>query len=411
MKSQISKINLLVVLVCSIQILSAQTRNLYIEGTGDQLGVIHTTSTGSSISGIELLRGNAFNSTDWRIINSAGNLSFWDATNNFGSAGTENIRINSSGTMTLLQGSDAVLGNATGVLVLGDPSGVNLALDDNGIIARNGTLADQLLLQTGPGMGDTYLNNLSGNVGIGTIAPGGKTEIYYNSLSSDPHLLINEDTNNGFGRIHFKSRSSQDFWELAGATGSTDEIKMRFNDGSIGIDYFELTPARTTMHTDVTINDVGVSSLDFEVSGNSSARIFAFGDGSLVQNANNSIQLRTNNQNSHQLLLDDQGDVYLGQDPDLGDARLSAKMEIYHDSGNGDPHIELDEADVNGLARIKFRSNSSSDYWHVAAATGSTDDFRVYYNDGGSGTNLMTIHAANNRRTTFATDVYPTMIV
>ena len=162
---------------------TGQTRNLYVEGSGDQLGVVHTTSQGSSIAGIELLRGSEFNSTDWRIINRGGTLRIFDGIDNFATDGDENVSISNAGAMTILNGSEASVGTNSGILILGTPSGANLALDDNEILARNGNVPADLFLQPGADVGNTYLNIADGNVGIGTsavplgfrLAVGGKT--------------------------------------------------------------------------------------------------------------------------------------------------------------------------------------------------------------------------------------------
>lgn len=177
-------ISVFVIMVfAQISDLQGQTRNLHIEGSGDQYGVIQSSSTGSSKSGIELLRGNAFNSTDWRIQNDGGQLRFEDGIDNFNTNGTLNMSISSNGVVNLYNGSDAVVGNnESGTLIIGIPGSDHLALDNNSIIARNNNISSSLLLQTGVGQGDTYLNNLSGDVGIGTLAPETKLGIEDNGF-------------------------------------------------------------------------------------------------------------------------------------------------------------------------------------------------------------------------------------
>lgn len=173
----------LIFFLINVSALSGQTRNLHIEGSGDQYGVIQTTSTGNSKSGIEFLRGNAFNSTDWRIQNSGGQLNFEDGINNFGTLPDLNMSISTNGTINIFQGTDAEADdNSTGTLILGDPSSFHLALDDNGIIARNNQSGSRLLIQTGLDKGDTYLNNISGDVGIGTLVPDSKLGIEDNGF-------------------------------------------------------------------------------------------------------------------------------------------------------------------------------------------------------------------------------------
>ena len=188
----------------------AQTRNLQVEGTGDQLAVIGTASQGASISGIELTRGSAFNSADWRIINNGGVFQIADGADNFETPGIANFEIGSAGTVRILNGSDADVGsNSSGSLLIGQPVSYHLAIDNNGIIARNNTGEADLLLQTGLDKGNTYLNNLSGDVGIGTIAPEAKLNVQDDGFQV---RLSNKDqlTNKWF------IGASHDTWSVGG---------------------------------------------------------------------------------------------------------------------------------------------------------------------------------------------------
>jgi len=158
--------------------ITAQTRNLHVEGTGDQYGVIQTTDLGTSKAGVELLRGSEFNGSDWRIINDGGTLMIENGSNNFMTDGNPQFSVGFNGVVNIFNGSDAVVDqNNSGTLILGDPNSFHLAVDNNGIIARNDEIGSQLLLQTGVDKGDTYLNNESGQVGIGTTTPQAKLGI------------------------------------------------------------------------------------------------------------------------------------------------------------------------------------------------------------------------------------------
>ncbi len=161
------KIILIIGLFASWQInlLNSQIRNFYVEGNGNQFGVIH--STNNNDSGLELIRGSQFSGTDWRLVNDGGVFKIFDALDNFNTNGDENLRIGNSGTLSLLEGTEASLGNGSGVLVLGNSSGANLALDKNEILARNGANAAPLFIQPGANAGSTYLNITDGNVGVG----------------------------------------------------------------------------------------------------------------------------------------------------------------------------------------------------------------------------------------------------
>lgn len=75
----------------------APDRLLELEGFGDRYLRIHTTSIGSSIAGLELIRGGEFSATDWQIINDGGDLQFLDGTNNFVTPGQLNLTITPGG--------------------------------------------------------------------------------------------------------------------------------------------------------------------------------------------------------------------------------------------------------------------------------------------------------------------------
>ena len=144
----------------------SQDRNIYVEGNSTQLGVFHSFS-GSS--GIDLLKGNEKTGVDWRILNKLGQLRIFDTKDNFQTPGDENLSIKPNGTVLIKEGTEATLGDDSGVLILGDPSGQNLALDQNEILARYGSRSSNLYIQAGLGAGHTFLNLTEGNVGIGKI--------------------------------------------------------------------------------------------------------------------------------------------------------------------------------------------------------------------------------------------------
>ena len=158
----------LMIAMTSLGIISvnAQTRNVHIDGTGEQYQLISTTGEADSKAGIEFVRGSEFSSTDWRIQNNGGNLEMQRAVNNFATPGDTYMRLTRDGVLNLFEGSNAVPNdNESGILILGDPTSNHIALDNNGITARTNETGSSLLLQTG-------LNQ--GQVGIGTSAPKAK---------------------------------------------------------------------------------------------------------------------------------------------------------------------------------------------------------------------------------------------
>lgn len=167
-----NRITSLIIVVFICQLVNGQTRNLHIEGSGDQYGVIQTLSEGNSKSGIELLRGGAFGGTDWRVVNDGGTLKLVDATDNFQKGGDVNVSFTSSGALHIHNDAESSIGDYSGMLIIGDQGMPNLSLDANEILARDGTAAADLYLQAGPSAKNSYLNIASGNVGIGAnIAP------------------------------------------------------------------------------------------------------------------------------------------------------------------------------------------------------------------------------------------------
>lgn len=86
----------------------------------------------------------------------------------------------------------------------------------------------------------------------------------------------------------------------------------------------------------------------------------------------------------------------------LGTTAPSAKMEIAHNSGLNDPHLELYE-NAPDYARLKFRSNpagtaNDSKYWDVAGLSGpfGSNFFNLWFWNGSSGNNFFSIDPDNN---------------
>ncbi len=153
-----SKAVLLVIFQCFwIADMIGQLGKFVIEGTSDVSAVIHSVSGSSHSTALDLLNDNAFSGTDWRIINDGGIFRLLSATNNFTTPGNENFRLFNSGTMLLPRGSEASVGNLSGVLVVGNENGLNLALDGNEILARNNNTDGDLYIQSGT-TGNTFMN-------------------------------------------------------------------------------------------------------------------------------------------------------------------------------------------------------------------------------------------------------------
>lgn len=159
-------------------------RTLHLTGTGGQYGRIHSTTGFNGLTGIEFVRGyNGFTDTDWRIENINGIFSIQRSSDNFQTPGVEGIRILPSGNMGIgtfspltvlhVDGGTQVHNN-DGYVLLGDPDDLNLAFDNNSILARNDGGAAPLHFQAngsatyiGDSGGNTYLTQGSGRVGVG----------------------------------------------------------------------------------------------------------------------------------------------------------------------------------------------------------------------------------------------------
>lgn len=88
-----------------------------------------------------------------------------------------------------------------------------------------------------------------GNVGIGTPTPSAKLEIRHNSNQSDPHIVLTETEDDDFARIKFFN-SGSDYWNIAGATGTTDRFNLFFYDGSNGNNFFSIDPVNDNIVID-----------------------------------------------------------------------------------------------------------------------------------------------------------------
>lgn len=163
-------------------------QKLEIEGSTDQYVRIHTTSVGSSRSGIELLRSTEFSATDWRIINDGGALKFFDGVDNFMTDGDLNMLMTTSGNLGI--GTDApasklhIAGSTDQFLKIhrttagSGLAGIDLLRDtefsatDWRIVNDGGTLKILDAINNFTGAADLDMTvTASGNVGIGIDAP------------------------------------------------------------------------------------------------------------------------------------------------------------------------------------------------------------------------------------------------
>ena len=200
-------------------------QKLELEGSADQYLRVHTTSAGSSRSGVELLRSSEFSATDWRLINDGGTLKFFDGTDNFMTDGDLNMMITSSGNVGIgidppasrlhLAGSTDQFIKVHRTTSGAGMAGIDLLRDtefsatDWRIVNDGGTLKflDAINNFTGAADVDMILSQ-NGLLGIGTEAPQAPLHI----IGSDP---ISE-TGNGYFQL-----------------GDPNSIHLRFDNNEI----------------------------------------------------------------------------------------------------------------------------------------------------------------------------------
>ena len=143
-----------------------------LDNDGD--GIIDSGDKGWHITG----RGDNYGIPDQR-----NDLIFWHYGNGWSSSlltidgVTGNIGIGTTtpdNKINVVGGTD-VTPSGGGYLTLGAESGVNLSVDNNEIMARNNGATSVLYIQREGG--NTLLNQLGGNVGIGTLTPDAKLEV------------------------------------------------------------------------------------------------------------------------------------------------------------------------------------------------------------------------------------------
>ncbi len=230
---------------------SMPSRKLHVGGTGNQFLAIHTSSSGTSQSGIDLLRSNEFSSTDWRIINDGGTLKFMDEINNFTTSGQENMRIENSGNVGIGEinpqaklhlASDGFLSGTSGgnFLKIGSNSGTYLAFDNNEIGARTSTNLPSTLFMQYWGGNLSLCNETTGRVGVGTTTPDAKLHVTDGqdiTLASGGELVLgNVNTSNiGMDGNEIQARNNGVASALFLQNSGGDVLMVPNANGQVGI--------------------------------------------------------------------------------------------------------------------------------------------------------------------------------
>lgn len=174
------------------------------------------------------------------ISSTGGSGSLWstNGTNAFYNAGNVGIGLNTPQNLLHLHRTDPFFGSPSVLRLTNITSGA--AATDGLILSLNNTVADYgligvLMMQEngslGFGTNNTYQMFLkeTGSLGLGTFNPQGKIDIFHNSASTNPQLMISENENGGFGRINFRSFGVDNkYWTLAARTQATD-ASSQFN--------------------------------------------------------------------------------------------------------------------------------------------------------------------------------------
>ncbi len=115
----------------------------------------------------------------------------------------------------------AAFGYNTSTVIMGELGGVAT------LGSHNGNLTAWTNLSINPVQGSL--------VGIGTQAtPGGKVEIFENTVVGTPHLLLNENDND-FARLSFKNNQTNNFWSIAGYNSATNASeRLNFYNNATG---------------------------------------------------------------------------------------------------------------------------------------------------------------------------------
>jgi len=82
----------------------------------------------------------------------------------------------------------------------------------------------------------------------------------------------------------------------------------------------------------------------------------------------------------------------------IGTNSTGAKLQVQSNSTVDDPHIRIEE-DENDYARLELTNTVSNSFWHVAGLASNTPSvakLNFYFNNSGSGNNLMTITGDGN---------------
>ncbi len=301
--------------------------------------------------------------------------------------------------------------NADAVLKFGDDSVANDAILgwDGGEEVLKLTVANSL------DNGGLTMKSINGGrrIGFGSLPDDdAKIMVNYNSndgLTPRPQLLLRENNNSDFARLHFGNFGLDQYWQLAGkaSAGSDAEMQFYYHDGTDG----ETIMTIDGESKDVTINDGELtvnadggttSRVEIITQGAASDALVEFGDDGAANNAvvgwdggDDMLKLSVGSvlDNTGIMLeeISNSSRIGLGTLPDP-----DAKVIINYNSdagGTPEPQLLLEENNNSDYARLQFGNFGVSDYWHINALSSANSGalMNIFYRDGSVGDNIVTI--------------------
>ncbi|MEM5829866.1 MAG: hypothetical protein QXU15_03930, partial [Candidatus Aenigmatarchaeota archaeon] len=198
-----------------------------------------------------------------------------------------------------------------------------------------------------------YVNGTSGNVGIGTTAPGAKLHI--------------EGGKTGIKSTDFS------YGQLQVGNPNVDEASIAF---IAGLTSFGSPPGLASGGYAWVIGpDVWGIGVD------------KFGIGRLKQ---------ADGSTGYRWYLTEAGNMYVSGNVGIGTTTPTAKLHVYLDSTVSNPHLRLQETGSGDYARLQFDTSGNSNFWHIAGMTDAThanSRLNFYYNGVG---NIMSITGEGN---------------
>lgn len=294
-------------------------------------------------------------------------------------------------------------------------SDAQIQFGDNGV-ASDATIGwdnseDELRITPGSTLANSGIN-ISGvgsasRIGLGISPdPDAKVLIRFNSLTTRPHLHLQENNSADAARLRFGQFSVNDYWQLEGFGGTSPFFKFVFDDG-LQNDILTLEGNTNNVIVEdgqLEVKRVGgfTSTVAVSTGGSNSDANIKFGDDG---NANDvsmgwdggdeMLKISVGNvlDNLGLTMEDDSGIKFgFGSQPDA-----NAKVLINHNSTAGpssSAQLLLQENNNDDFARLQFGNFGATEYWHVAARTeddlaGSDPRINFYYHNGSSGKNIF----------------------